>query len=41
MNNIVDIKYDRMGTSSSTDARGMREMQAMAYEVREQQYMLI
>lgn len=41
MNNIVDIKYDRMGTSSSTNALGMREMQAMTYEVREQQYLLI
>ena len=41
MNNIVDIKYDRMGTSSSTNALGMREMQAMTYEVRERQYLLI
>ena len=39
--NIVDIKYQQKGTSSTTDALGMREMQAKAYEVRNHRFLLI
>ena len=39
--NIVDIKYQQTGTSSNTDALGMREMQAKAYEARNHRFLLI
>ena len=39
--NIVDIKYQQTGTSSNTNALGMREMQAKAYEARNQRFLLI
>lgn len=41
MNSIVDIKYEQTGKSSNTDALGMREMQAMVYEQRHRQYLLV
>ena len=39
--NIVDIKYQQTGTSSNTNALGMREMQAKAYEARNKRFLLI
>ncbi len=39
--NIVDIKYQQTGTSSNTNSFGMREMQAKAYEARNQRFLLI
>lgn len=41
MPNIVDVKYDQSGESTSTDAMGMREMQTKAYAARDSQYLLI
>lgn len=40
-NNIVNIRYQQSGTSSATDALGMREMQAKAYKARAQRFLLI
>lgn len=40
-NNIVDIRYEQTGQSSATDALGMREMQAKAYEARGKRFLLI
>ena len=40
-NNIVDIQYEQTGTSSSTNELGKREMQARAYEARNQRFLLI
>jgi len=40
-NNFVDIHYQQNGRSTNTNAMGMREMQAMAYEARTQKYLLI
>ena len=39
--NIIDIHYQANGKSTSTNAMGMREMQARAYEARAAQYLLI
>lgn len=39
--NIVNIRYRQTGTSSSVNALGMREMQAKAYEARNQRFLLI
>lgn len=39
--NIVNISYAQTGQSSTTNSLGMREMQAMAYEARNKQYLLI
>ena len=39
--NIVDIKYQQTGTSSTTNSLGMREMQAKAYEARNNRFLLI
>ena len=39
--NIVDIKYQQTGASSSVNELGMREMQAKAYEARHQRFLLI
>ena len=41
MENLVEIKYAQMGKSSATDAMGMREMQAMVYEQRNRQHLLV
>lgn len=41
MPNLVEVNYDRTGRSTNTDALGMREMQARAYEARDAQYLLI
>lgn len=39
--NIVNINYQQTGASSATNNLGMREMQAKAYEVRNQRFLLI
>lgn len=41
MTNIVEVKYHQTGKSKSTNALGMREMQAKAYEKRAAQYLLL
>lgn len=41
MENIVEIKYAQTGKSSATNEMGMREMQAMVYEQRQRQYLLV
>ena len=38
---FVDIHYQQNGKSSATNELGMREMQAMAYQHREQRFLLI
>jgi superfamily II DNA or RNA helicase len=40
-NTFVDIHYAQSGKSSATDALGMREMQAKAYEHRNERFLLI
>lgn len=40
-NNIVDIKYQQTGTSSTVNELGMREMQAKVYEHRTERFLLI
>ncbi|MEK7255674.1 MAG: DEAD/DEAH box helicase [Bacteroidota bacterium] len=41
MPDIVHVTYARTGQSSQTDANGMREMQAKAYQARDAQYLLL
>lgn len=41
VNNIIDICYAQSGQSSATNALGMREIQAKAYEARSKKYLLI
>jgi len=41
MPNLVDVSYAQNGQSISTDAMGMREMQARAFEARNAQYLLL
>ena len=41
MPNLVDVTYAQTGHSLSTDALGMREMQARAFEARDAQYLLL
>lgn len=41
MENLVEIQYAQTGQSSATNALGMREMQAMVYEQRHRQYLLV
>ncbi|WP_028492638.1 DEAD/DEAH box helicase [Thioalkalivibrio sp. ALE19] len=38
---LIRVEYGRTGKSAHTDEMGMREMQARAFESREQQYLLI
>ena len=40
-NNIVDIRYQQTGEATATNALGMREMQAKAYEARNKRFLLI
>lgn len=40
-NNIVDITYQQNRRSTTTNELGMREMQAMVYEARQEKYLLI
>ncbi|MCM1296812.1 MAG: DEAD/DEAH box helicase family protein [Muribaculaceae bacterium] len=41
INNLVEVQYKQTGQSSNTDALGMREMQAMVYEARNRQHILV
>lgn len=41
MPDLVKVKYDQTGKSTSTNDMGMREMQARAFAVRDSQYLLI
>lgn len=41
MFNVIDVKYQQTGRSKSTNELGMREMQARAYEARNEQYILL
>lgn len=41
INNLIEVQYQQTGKSSNTDALGMREMQAMVYEQRNRQYLLV
>ncbi|MFN8150271.1 MAG: hypothetical protein U0R24_03975 [Solirubrobacterales bacterium] len=41
MPNLIDVTYAQTGKSTATDALGMREMQAKAFERRQDQYLLI
>lgn len=41
MENLVNIQYAQTGKSSTTDALGMREMQAMVYAQRHRQHLLV
>lgn len=40
-NNIVNVTYEQLGTSTQTNELGMREMQAKAYAHREQRFLLV
>jgi hypothetical protein len=39
--NLVNVTYAQTGQSKTTNALGMREMQAKAYEARSAQYLLL
>lgn len=39
--NLVEVEYAQAGTSVSTDAMGMREMQRRVYEKRDAEYLLV
>ena len=39
--NIINVQYSQSGKSKKTNDKGMREMQARAYEKRKSQYLLI
>lgn len=41
MPNLVDVEYEQTGRSLQTNALGMREMQAKAFESRKGQYLLL
>jgi len=41
MENMVEVEYEQTGKSKSTNELGMREMQARAYEARNEQYLLL
>lgn len=41
MPNIVEVSYNQTGQSKATNAFGMRQMQARAYEARDAQYLLL
>ena len=41
MENLVEITYAQTGQSSATNQLGMREMQAMVYEQRHRQHLLV
>jgi len=40
-NNIVNVTYEQLGTSTQTNELGMREMQAKAYSHRDQRFLLV
>jgi superfamily II DNA or RNA helicase len=41
MPNLVDVKYNQTGSSTSTNTMGMREMQSRAFESRDANYLLL
>jgi hypothetical protein len=41
MPNLVDVTYAQTGQSSKTNEYGMREMQAKAFQARNDQYRLL
>jgi len=41
MTNIVEVKYNQTGQSTSVNSMGMREMQERAYGARDSQYLLL
>ncbi len=41
MPNLIEIQYEQTGASAATNALGMREMQARAFEARGHQYLLL
>jgi len=41
MPNLVEVQYEQAGDSTSTDALGIREMQARVYAARDAQHLLI
>ena len=41
MPNLIEVTYGQTGGSTANDALGMREMQALAYEKRNAQYLLL
>ena len=41
MTNIIDVTYGQTGESKKTNNFGMRDMQAKAYEARNEQYLLL
>ena len=41
MPNLIDVEYEQTGGSTSTDSLGMREMQALAFDKRDAQYLLL
>ncbi len=41
MPNLIEVNYEQTGGSTSTDQLGMREMQALAFEKRDSQYLLL
>ena len=41
MPNLVDVTYGQTGQSSKTNEYGMREMQAKAFQARNDQYLLL
>lgn len=41
MTNLVEVQYAQTGKSSNTNELGMREMQAMVYEQRHRQHLLV
>jgi len=41
MENLIDVQYAQTKTSTNTNEMGMREMQALAYEARDSNYILL
>ncbi|MBL4711049.1 MAG: DEAD/DEAH box helicase family protein, partial [Gammaproteobacteria bacterium] len=41
MTNLINVTYKKTGKSTKSNAQGMREMQAKAYEYRDAQYLLL
>jgi superfamily II DNA or RNA helicase len=41
MPNLINVEYEQTGKSTTSNAQGMREMQARAFEYRDAQYLLL
>ena len=41
MTNIIEVNYQQTGESKKTNSFGMRDMQAKAFEKRNEQYLLL